>query len=216
MRFPALIALIIAVPTLVWAGPSSHPSTADYIAGMHIMHRDMNIRYSGQTDTDFVRGMIPHHQGAVDMANVVQAYGRDSDIRALARWIRVSQETEIAFMRQWLHRRGEAEPAAESAATQQSEGVNEFKTAMERMHIRMNIAYSGDAEADFVCAMIPHHQGAIDMAATQLRHGQDPQILALARDIISSQQSDIARMRYWLRSKGLTCTLANCASSHPH
>ena len=66
------------------------------------MHKDMAIAYSGNADVDFVRGMIPHHQGAIDMARIVIVNGKDPDIRKLAEEVIKAQESEIAWMRDWL------------------------------------------------------------------------------------------------------------------
>lgn len=71
------------------------------------MHRDMAIEFSGDADIDFVRGMVPHHQGAVDMAKIVIAFGKDPEIRKLAEEVVRTQEAEIAFMREWLKKRGQ-------------------------------------------------------------------------------------------------------------
>jgi uncharacterized protein (DUF305 family) len=71
------------------------------------MHRDMDIAFTGDADVDFARGMVPHHQGAVDMAKIVLAFGKDPQIRKLAEDIVKSQEAEIAFIREWLKKRGE-------------------------------------------------------------------------------------------------------------
>jgi uncharacterized protein (DUF305 family) len=68
------------------------------------MHEGMNITFSGNADADFVNGMIPHHQGAVAMAKVVLAFGKDPEIRKLAEAIVQAQESEIATMRTWLKR----------------------------------------------------------------------------------------------------------------
>jgi uncharacterized protein (DUF305 family) len=68
------------------------------------MHRDMAITFTGNADVDFVRGMIPHHQGAIDMARVVLEHGRDETTRKWANDIIREQEREIAEMREWLAR----------------------------------------------------------------------------------------------------------------
>jgi uncharacterized protein (DUF305 family) len=66
------------------------------------MHKAMDIAFTGNTDVDFVKGMIPHHEGAVDMAKTALAFGKDPEIRALAEAIVKAQETEIAQMKAWL------------------------------------------------------------------------------------------------------------------
>ncbi|CAH2601684.1 conserved exported protein of unknown function [Rhodovastum atsumiense] len=73
-----------------------------------------------------------------------------------------------------------------------------YEAAMRRMHEQMNVPWSGNADRDFVLAMIPHHQGAVDMAQVLLQHGSDPQIRKLAEDVIRTQQAEIAMMRAWL------------------
>ena len=78
------------------------PATIGYEAAMKKMHKDMAIRYTGNADVDFVRGMIPHHQGAIDMAKVVIAHGKDPEIRKLAEGVVTAQEAEIKQMQDWL------------------------------------------------------------------------------------------------------------------
>jgi uncharacterized protein (DUF305 family) len=74
--------------------------------------------------------------------------------------------------------------------------------AMRVMHRGMHTALrTGDPDRDFVTLMIPHHQGAIDMAKTQLLYSTDPQMRRLAQEIITDQQSEIALMHLWLQQR---------------
>jgi len=66
--------------------------------------------------------------------------------------------------------------------------------AVRRMHVAMNVLFSGDADRDFARMMIPHHQGAIDMALVELRYGKDERLKRLAQEIIIDQQQEIAVM----------------------
>jgi uncharacterized protein (DUF305 family) len=88
------------------AGDQSASSLA-FAAVNEKMHRDMAITFSGDPDSDFARGMIPHHQGAIDMAKIVIAFGKDPEVRKLAEEIVKAQESEINFMRSWLQKRGQ-------------------------------------------------------------------------------------------------------------
>jgi uncharacterized protein (DUF305 family) len=70
---------------------------------------------------------------------------------------------------------------------------------MERMHKDMSIAPSGDPDRDFAAMMIPHHQGAVDMARVELQFGKDPVLRRLAQGIIVEQLQEIEVMQRELR-----------------
>jgi uncharacterized protein (DUF305 family) len=88
------------------APATAAPSTKEFEAANDKMHKDMAIKFSGNADIDFIRGMIPHHQGAIDMAKVVLKHGKDAETKKLAQEIIAAQEKEIAQMREWLKKRG--------------------------------------------------------------------------------------------------------------
>jgi uncharacterized protein (DUF305 family) len=92
-------------------GASDHahgdnPAVAAYQAANDRMHEDMTISFTGDADVDFAKGMIPHHEGAIAMADIVLEYGEDPEIRQLAEDIIAAQESEIAFLREWLEQHG--------------------------------------------------------------------------------------------------------------
>jgi uncharacterized protein (DUF305 family) len=88
--------------------------------------------------------------------------------------------------------------SAAPAAAGDTAATKAFKAANDKMHGGMNIPFSGNADVDFVKGMVPHHQGAVDMAKIVLEHGKDPALKKLARDIIKAQDKEIAFMQRWL------------------
>src|SRR5262249_39558223 len=93
---------------------------------------------------------------------------------------------------------GAAAPAARSS-DRNPDPADGFRAMMNdavaRMHAAMEVPFTGDADRDFARMMIPHHQGAIDMALVELRYGKDERLKRLAQEIIVAQQQEIAVMR---------------------
>ncbi len=84
---------------------------------------------------------------------------------------------------------------AAAASPDEASFLAENNAAMVKMMTAMDIKPSGDVDADFVAMMIPHHQGAIDMARAELRYGRNEQLRRIAQEIIVTQQQEIAAMR---------------------
>ncbi len=92
---------------------TASPAAEAYTDAMDRMHGPMMEGVANaDPDVAFVLGMIPHHQGAIDMAKIVLEYGKDDFTRDLAQEVIAAQEKEIAGMRDWLKQRGIVEPTA--------------------------------------------------------------------------------------------------------
>lgn len=175
---------------------STSESSKAYETAMAGMMKAMSMPMSGKPDLDFVQGMMPHHQGAIDMAKAVLQYGKDPEVKTLAEGVIKAQESEIAFMKDWLAKADKAMLPTMAEATKPSE------EAMAAMMKNMMIPYTGDADVDFMKSMVPHHQGAIDMAKVALQFAKDPALLKLANDIVAAQESEIGIMKDWLKRHG--------------
>ena len=113
---------VIPTAALLAAGSVALVAAAELSAGSQAlvaanaaMHQTMAVEMTGDVDTDFMRTMIPHHQGAVEMAKIVIESGKDPEVRKLAEEIVKAQEAEIAFMQAWLEKNGVA-PGGEAPA----------------------------------------------------------------------------------------------------
>jgi uncharacterized protein (DUF305 family) len=96
-----LLALTAMLPALAFSEDNGQAAMKAYMDANHRMMNDMGMAMSGDADKDFVTMMIPHHQGAIDMAKIELQYGKDPKLRAMAEAIVEAQEAEIAEMKAW-------------------------------------------------------------------------------------------------------------------
>jgi YVTN family beta-propeller protein len=172
----------------------------DNDAAMTKMMKDMTVRPTGNVDNDFVAMMVPHHQGAIDMAEAELRFGHNEQLLRIAQDIVVEQLQEIAAMRAALGEKltpAEAKLAVNVRVSFKAEGpfLTENAAAMAKMMHSMTIEPTGNTDRDFVAMMIPHHQGAIDMAQAELRYGHNIQVRRIAQEIIVDQIQQISLMR---------------------
>lgn len=150
-------------------------------------------------DLRFIDGMVPHHEGALAMAEAALAHSKRPEIRQLAENILAAQQTEIAQMQAW---RAAWYPDAPNVPMMYHAEMNHDMPMSEDMisNLRMDVDL-GKADDDFdrrfLNAMIPHHEGAVTMAEDLKQKSDRPELLALADEIIASQQAEINQMQQW-------------------
>lgn len=183
---------------------SATPSATDSNAGgtatmgnnasmMDMMHKNMQemkaVQSTGNPDNDFAALMKVHHMGALEVAQVEVAQGQDPQIKQMAQKMIDAQQSEIAELNNFL-----------SGHQAHGGGEGFYKDVMSQMNnMKMDMDQSGSIDQQFVQMMIPHHQGAIDMAKAYLKSGaHEEKLKTMANKIISDQQKEIKEMQAWL------------------
>lgn len=184
---PAALALGLLAGALASSAQANmnHADHAMPAMSMQAMNRVMvsELRpLRGQAfDIRWTQLMIGHHQMALDMAQYITKNGRDARVRANAQQVIKAQQREINQMKGWLKAWDAPLPKAMSP---------------------MTVKLTGNESADrwFMREMIPHHQGAVDMAKLAPTRSKNPDLLKLAANIIKAQRAEINEYRTWLRS----------------
>lgn len=141
------------------------------------------------SDAAFVDAMIPHHEGAVEMAEVALQNAEHEEIRTLAQDIVDSQRAEIELLGQMREELG--------GATTTSVSQEEMEGMMGMSEDPQALAEERPFDRAFMDAMTPHHESAIAMANVALEESEDPEIRRIAEDIVSAQEREIQQMRQW-------------------
>ena len=145
-------------------------------------------------DRAFIDAMVPHHESAIEMARVSLKAGlSQTDLIAVAQDIIDTQRLEIEEMRSWRKdwfgsRKIDPQGAAELGLSEEAMGMKHDAAEIERAQ---------DVNQAFAAAMIPHHEGAIEMAETELAEGANPEVTGLAGTIAEAQRAEVELMAGW-------------------
>lgn len=146
-----------------------------------------------EADVTFAQGMIPHHEQAVEMAEIAldPARGAGEGVRALATRIQAAQDPEIQLMRGWLTTWGRQE-LTDMGDDHESHGMSGMMSADDMAELEQ----TSGAEFDrmWMEMMIAHHEGAVEMAGVVQAGGSAPEVRELAGEIITAQTAEIAEM----------------------
>lgn len=153
-------------------------------------------------DVTFAREMIPHHEQAVEMAEMAQGRADSGEVLELAENIEEAQGPEIDTLEGWLEAWGEEVPSGAMDHGDMGHGSDDAMAGMmdeDQMNDLM-AASGSDWDRMFLEMMIEHHEGAVEMAQVEVEQGENPDAVSLAEKIISDQQAEIAQMRQLLDS----------------
>ncbi|AII05445.1 DUF305 domain-containing protein [Rhodococcus opacus] len=144
-------------------------------------------------DVAFLEGMYPHHAQAVEMADLVAGRTDNADVVALAAAIKAAQQPEMDRMTTWLQQWGKPVPTPDMSGMH---GMSHGDGMMSADQMDALTALSGtEFDRQWLTMMIEHHEGAIDMANTELADGENPEAKQMATDIVTAQQKEIADMQ---------------------
>jgi len=198
-----------AATTATPGGSMTMPTDSSMSAATSSGETSMSAAPTGQhndADITFAQMMIEHHRGAIEMADLAPTRAATDNVKQLAARIKAAQAPEIKQMSGWLTAWG-AGPAASSSAMGGMSGMGHGSSTSSAMPGMMSgeqmtqlTAATGAAfDKMFLQLMIAHHQGALEMAKTEKASGKNPDALALADSIISSQTAEIATMQKLLK-----------------
>lgn len=150
-----------------------------------------------QADITFAHSMIPHHQQAVQMAEMAETRAGNPEVKALAAKIKQAQAPEIEQLTGWLSTWGAPMPSAPAGGGHGMPGMNTEMPGMmtDKDMAGMQAATGAGFDRMFLQMMIRHHEGAVEMAETEQQQGKDAAAKALAAKIEADQTAEITQMQ---------------------
>lgn len=164
--------------------------TAGMDHGSDDMARQMVMQNGEYSDERFIDAMVPHHQGAVEMAEVALKNAEHGEIRSLAEDIVTAQEAEIEELKIIKKEEFGTSEVPMEMSQEQMRGMGMM---MDPQHL----ANQEPFDKAFIDAMIPHHESAIEMAQVAREESDIPEIQDLSRNIIEAQRREISEMQVW-------------------
>jgi uncharacterized protein (DUF305 family) len=143
-------------------------------------------------ELQFIDTMIVHHQGAIDMAQLVATRAQHEELRQLAKSIISDQQREIAEMKAWRSNWFGANP---QAINMDLPGMHEGMSGMDLA--KLDSLKGNDFDLEFIRQMVPHHEGAVMMAKELLAMDAHAELKTLAQSIVQSQTAEVAQMKTW-------------------
>lgn len=159
-------------------------------------------------DVTFAQQMVPHHQQAVEMAQLAEERAESAELRQLASEIEAAQTPEIEQLTNWLEDWGAEVPTGSMDHGDMDHGDMEMGDSSDDMSGMMTTedmtmlgkATGADFDKMFLSMMIEHHKGAVETAKTQMEEGENPDAIAMAEGIVSTQEGEIEQMEALLDS----------------
>jgi len=207
-------------------------SSQSFIQSNIDMHDKMALHFTCDPEIDFVRSMIPHHNGGIAMCFDVRTHEfiLDWNIDHVCNHVESDQTQEVIRMEQWLELKGVdagdvCNDGSMGCGNLDCKTSQDFLEINHRMHQNMAINFTCDPQLDFALGMIPHHQGAIDMCGALTSYYEDAQVespseflLGLCSNITASQDKEIIEMILWMSMAHPGSTPANyeCQDTQTH
>jgi uncharacterized protein (DUF305 family) len=156
------------------------------------MARQMVMQDGKYSDKAFINAMVPHHQGAIEMARVALENAEHEEIQEVSRNIVSTQQSEIEELKSIKQEEFGTSNVPMEMSMEQMRGMG-------MMMDPQSLADENPFDEAFIDAMIPHHQSAIGMAGVANEKSKNPRIKELAQNITSAQKREIEQMRGWRR-----------------
>ncbi|KZS60520.1 DUF305 domain-containing protein [Mycobacterium ostraviense] len=196
--FTVIAAALAALLTLTACNSSRDQAGSSTTSASHSSGSTLPPGAHNDTDVAFAKDMIPHHQQAIQMSEIMLSKdGVDPRVIRLANQIKTAQGPEVQQLQAWLDQWGQ--PTMPSHSGMPAMGENSGMMSEQDMQALKN-ARGVEASTLFLTQMIQHHKGAIMMARNEINSGENPQVIALAQSIVTNQQQEIQTIQDILNS----------------